>query len=182
MHVQFEFNQDDLVDASKRYVGRSKIVRSFQLKNLLATAFLTWLLIFLILYRTPVRAAILGLAAALLSAALYPVVGRREIERRLRKIVKEMFGDKKSFLCEVELRPDGVWVRQMDRQILLEWPSVAEIRDTADSVDIVPRDGSGVVVRNRAFSSPEQRLKFIELARAGIASANDSSTSEKQNV
>jgi hypothetical protein len=175
MHVQFEFTQDDLIDASKRLSARLKAVRSFQWNGLLATAFLAWLLFFVFLYRTPIQGAIIGLVAAGLTALFYPGSNRKAVDNRMRKISRELFGDANSFLCEVELRPDGVWVRAMDRQTLFEWPSVEEIKETSDSVDIFTREGSGVVVRNRAFASPEERLRFIELARAGVNSAHRAS-------
>lgn len=172
MRVQFEFTQDDLIDASKRFSARLKAVRSFQWNGLLATSFLAWLLFFVFLYRTPIQGAIIGLVAAGLTALFYPGSNRKAVDKRMRKISRELFGDANSFLCEVELRPDGVWVRAMDRQTLFEWPSVEEIKETPDSVDIFTREGSGVVVRNRAFASPEERLRFIELARAGANSTH----------
>ncbi len=177
MHVQFEFTQDDLIDVSKRVAARLKTVRAFHLKVRLATSLLTGLVIFLIAYRTPLKATFFGLVGALLAALLYPGSAKRGTDKQMRRIAKEIFGDVNSFLCEVELRPDGVWVRQMDHQILYEWPSVEEIRDSADSVEVLTRDGSGIVVRNRAFSSPEERLRFIELARAAIVPTNSPQTS-----
>ena len=145
MRVQFEFTQDDLIDASKRFSARLKAVRSFQWTGLLATSFLTWLLVFVFLYRTPVQGAIIGLMAAAISAALFPRSNRRTVEKRMRKVAREIFGDANSFLCEVELRPDGVWVRSMNRQTLFEWASEEEVKETSDSVDIFTREGSGVV-------------------------------------
>jgi hypothetical protein len=176
MHVEFEFTQADLIDASKRFSARVKVVRSFQWKNLIATAFLSWLLVFSFFYRTPVKGAILGLVAAVISALLYPGSNKRAIEKRMRKISREVFGESNSFLCEVELRPEGVWVRQMNRQVLHEWPSVVEIKETSDSVDIFTWDASGVVVRNRAFASLEERSRFIELARARLNSTHNAAT------
>jgi hypothetical protein len=173
MRVQFEFTQADLIDASKRFSARLKAVRSFQWTGLLATSFLTWLLVFVFLYRTPVQGAIIGLLAAAISAALFPGSNRRTVEKRMRKVSREIFGDTNSFLCEVELKPDGVWVRSMNRQTLFEWPSVEEIKETSDSVDIFTKEGSGVVVRNRAFTSPEERAEFIELARARLNSTHN---------
>jgi molybdate-binding protein len=45
-----------------------------------------------------------------------------------------------------------------------EWKLVEEMVSTGDSVDIFTRSG-GVIVRNRAFSSSEERQRFIEMAR-----------------
>ena len=73
------------------------------------------------------------------------------------------------YVCEVELRPEGLWLRQMDKQTIYEWKSLEAVEETADSVDIFSRDGGGAVVRNRAFSSETDRSKFIELLRSGLS-------------
>jgi hypothetical protein len=180
MQVQFEFTPDDLIDVHKRMLARSNAWRSAQMKGLLATAIMVWVVIFLMFYKAPVVGAITGLFAAGVSALLYPGMMRRALAKRVRAVFKETFGDAKFVLCEVELRPDGVWVRQMNLQVLHEWPSVTEIIDTSDSVDIFSRDGSAVVVRNKAFASPEQRLKFITLARAGLGSTHNAAVESPQ--
>ena len=173
MQVQFEVTPDDLIDVHKRMIMRSSAWRSAQLKGLVATTITVWLVIFLVCYKAPVVGAIIGLLAAGVSALLYPGMMRRTLAKRIRTVVAETFRDAKFVLCEVELRSDGVWVRQMNLQVLHEWPSVTEIIETSDSVDFFSRDGSCVVVRNKAFASPEERLKFITLARAGLGSTHN---------
>jgi hypothetical protein len=168
MRVKFEFTQDDLIDATNRCSKRLKVVRSFQWTNMLATAVLAWALVFLFFYNAPVKGLIVGFVAAAISAALFPIFNKRAIDKRIRQISREVFGDANSFLCEVELKPEGVWVRQMSRQVLHEWPSVVEIKETPDSVDIFTRDGLGVIVRNRAFATPDERSRFIELAKSSL--------------
>jgi YcxB-like protein len=182
MQVQFEFTQDDLIDAAQRFSARSKVVRAIQWKNLLYSAFLAWLLVFLFFYSSPVKGAILGLLAALVTAVLYPSSNRKALEKRMRKISREVLGDGNSFLCEVELRQDGVWVRQKNCQTLYEWPGIEEVQETSDSVDIFTTAGSGVVVRDRAFASPEERLRFIELARAALNSAPQAAPSSTSKL
>jgi hypothetical protein len=56
----------------------------------------------------------------------------------------------------------------MNRQIKYGWQAVEEIKETGDSVDIFTRDGGGVIVRNRAFQSNADRVKFVELANASL--------------
>jgi len=59
----------------------------------------------------------------------------------------------------------------MNKQIIHEWPSLEAVEETADSVDLFTRDGAGVVVRNRAFASGDERSKFIALARSHLIQA-----------
>ena len=167
MHVQFEFTQQDMIDTSKRFMARSEAARAWRLRGLLYTAALTWgavFLFFLFVVSSPVKGALLGLLAAIISGVLYPGSSQRGLENRLREFHQEKFGDTDAFICEVELTPIGVWVKQMNTQITHEWESVEEIEETADSVDIVTKLG-GVSVRDRAFSTAEERKKFIELAQ-----------------
>ena len=167
MHVQFEFTQEDLIDVSRRSLARSGAVRSWRLRGLLYTVAFSWGLVFLFFFllHEPMKGAIIGLIAAAVSGLLYPGSHRRAVEKRLRQLHREKFGGAGPFLCEVELTPVGVWVRQMNTQVTHEWESVERLEVTPDSVDIITRAGGGVVVRDRAFSSAEEREKFIELAR-----------------
>jgi len=164
MRVQFEFTRDDLIDASKRFSARSKVVRSWKWNGMFYAALMAWLLVFAFFYQTPFKGALIGLVAALVSALIYPAFHKRGTEQRLRKLHQEILGNENSFVCEVELTPDGFSVTQINRQIKYDWQTVAEIKETRDSVDIFTRDGGGVIVRNRAFQSAADRIRFVELA------------------
>lgn len=167
MHVRFEFTQEDMIDTSKRFIARSEAARAWHLKGLLYTAALTWgvvFLFFLLVMSSPGKGALLGLIAAIISGVLYPDSARRRLENRLRELHQERFGDTDTFICEVELTPIGVWVKQMNTQITHEWESVEAVEETDDTVDIFTKLG-GVSVRDSAFSTTEERKKFIELAQ-----------------
>jgi YcxB-like protein len=71
-------------------------------------------------------------------------------------------------VCEVELKPEGVWVRQMNTQIIYEWKIVEAVEEIDDAVAIFARGGGGVVIRNRAFKTDDQRSRFLELARSSV--------------
>jgi hypothetical protein len=173
MLVQFEFTLEDCVDASKRFLARSKAA-SWEWQGLAYSALFTWLLVFAVvtfLYGRPEIGAAIGVVLAALSAVLYPSSYEKTVERRLRKLHLEQFEAANTFLCEVELKDEGVQVRQMNRQVTYEWSSVEEIQETADSVDIFTRDGGGVVVRNRAFETAADRNEFLELAQTSLNAA-----------
>ena len=171
MHVQFEFTRDDLIDASRRFSARSKVVRSWKTNGMLWSAFLGWLLVFAFFYRTPVNGALIGLVAAAVCALIYPMFHERTVEKRLRKLHDEILGNETSLRCEIEINQDGFTVTQMNHRTQYEWPSVAEINETNDSVDIFTRGGGGVIVRNRAFGSAADRARFVELANTFLSQA-----------
>jgi hypothetical protein len=170
MQVQFSYTQEDMVDASMRFLARSKTIRSTRWQGLLWTAGLAWLLVFG-LFGASFKGALIGLLAASISALIYPGMHRRSVQRRLRKFCKEKFGDTTSFICEVELAPAGIRTQSQNTQSTSEWKNVEEIVVTEDSVDIFTRQGGGVVVRNRAFQSADERRAFIELAQNFVAEA-----------
>ncbi len=166
MYVKFEFTQEDLIDVSQRFSARSKVVRSWRWRRQLYNALFAGLLVFLLFLSSPLKGLILGLIAVGVTALIYPNLHKKEIEKRLRKLHRELLGDADSFICEIELTAVGVWLRQLNKQTTFEWESVEEIKETDSSVDILTRDGGGVVVRKRAFQSLDEQKQFIELAQS----------------
>ena len=163
MRVQFTYSQEDLVDASLRFFARSKSARLMRRKRTAWLALLAWLLVF-VLFRFSINGTIGGLVAALIVVITDPFIYNYELRKNLRNIVKERYGEENEFLCEVELLPEGLKGSGENIQRTIEWETIEEVVPTDDSVDIFGRK-DGVVVRNRAFSSAEERTRFIELAR-----------------
>lgn len=178
MRVQFDYTQTDMVDVSKRLLARSKAVRGWHWQGLFVTAIITWLLVFFFLLRTPFKGALIASLAALISALIYPGMQKKAMDKRLRKLYQERFGDQNDFVCEVELVPAGILITHVDGQITFEWGAVEEIVLTPDSVDIFTR-GGGVVIRNRAFHSVDERRGFLELAQNYVAQARHVQDPEK---
>jgi hypothetical protein len=159
-----------------RFLARSKTVRSARWQGLLWTTGFTWLLVFAF-FGASLKAGLIGLLAALISALIYPAMYRQSVQKRLRKLCKEKVEDTTSFICEVELKPTGLWTRSLDTQTTSEWKNVEELVVTEDSVDIFTRQGGGVVVRNKAFQSVDERQAFIELAQRFIAQSREAHNS-----
>ena len=170
MYVKFEFSQEDLVDATKRLVNHNNPARSKAWKSSLYSALSVGVIVFFFLRNKPTLGLLLGLVVGLI-ILIYPQLERSGIDRRLRRIVAELMQDPGPYVCEVEIRSEGIWVRQMNKQIIHEWPSLEAIEETSDSVDIFTRDGGGVIVRNRAFASEAERRQFIEIARSSLTAS-----------
>jgi hypothetical protein len=165
MRVKFEYNQDDLIDASKRFLARSKAVRAWRWQGLFLLAGIAWVATFAFFFRTPTTGVWVGLVIAALCVVLYPVFYESSLERRLSRIVKETHGDKKVFVCEVELTPDKLLTSTENTRTTIEWKDVNEILVTSDTIDIFAKYGGGVIVRDRAFNSVEEKQQFADLAR-----------------
>ena len=161
MRVQFNYTQEDLVDASLRFAARSKSLRLMRRKRTAWLAFLAWLLVF-ILTRYSVKGFISGMVAALIVVITDPWTYKYELRKNLRKVAKERYGEENEFVCEVELLPEGLKTSGETSgeniQGITGWETIDEVVSTDDSVDIFGRKG-GVIVRNRAFSSAEERAR-----------------------
>jgi hypothetical protein len=168
MYVQFEFTQSDLVDASKRLLDRDKGASAGVWKAAIYDGVVVGSIIFLALQNKPAIGLVVSLTAAGLTILLYPKLQKSGIDRRLHRIAGGLMAEPGPYMCEVELRPEGVWVRQMNKQIIYEWKCVESIEETDDDIAIFTRDGGGVVVRNRAFKLNGEYNRFLELARSRI--------------
>ena len=169
MHVQFEFTKEDLVDANKRFLGRCKAFKAVTWKSSVFSALAVAVMVFLVLQKSPILGLVFGLLAAVIIVFLYPRWHQNSLENRLSQVANEIMTSPSPYICEVEPRREGLWLRQMDKQIIYDWKSLEALEETADSVDIFSRDGGGVIVRNRAFSSESDRAKFVALIRASLA-------------
>lgn len=163
MRVKFTYSQEDLVGASMRFTARSQSIRLLRLKRRIWTSLLVWFVI-LALFRFSFKGVIGGLVAGLIAMAIDPMIYEYQLRKNLRKYCKERYGDENEFVCEVELLPAGLRTSSHDCQSNNEWETIEEVVSTSDSVDIFGRKG-GVIVRNRAFTTAEERQQFIDLAR-----------------
>ena len=166
MRVEFEFTQADMIDASKRCLARSKVARSWRRNDQIWVALLGWALVVAVFWNAPLKAAAFGLLGSVIFALIYPAFYRRWFDKRMGKYFKEKLGDNTALTCEVELTPAGYSTKQMNVEATYKWESVEEIFATEDDISIFGRDGSGVIVRSRAFTSPAQQQEFFDLANS----------------
>lgn len=163
-HVEFEATLDDVVDASKCLLARSKVARKLRWTGMLPTGLLTGILVFFLIPDSLSMKLIISTLGAIAAAALYPAFYERSSCKRLRKFCREQLGTDRPFKVEMQLLAQGVYIRQNATQIIYEWPSVEQVVETPDSIDIFVRNGGIVVVPKRAFKSTESEQEFIALA------------------
>jgi hypothetical protein len=178
MRVRFNYTQDDLADCSRRIMARSKVARSWRWHGIAGAGLLTGLIAFVPLYWVPRVGAVVGVLAAVFGALYAAVSHKQRVEGRLRRVFKEQFGDENDFVCEVEVAPSALLIKDRTTQITWEWKEVEEIVVTGDSVDIFTRSG-GVIVRNRAFKSPDEQKQFVALAQGYVDVARQAESPAK---
>jgi|SRR5215831_17450117 len=165
MKVQFVQSQEEIVDATMRFYARSKVVSEMQQNNVFWMALVAGLLLFA-LFRFSGKGLIGGMIAAMICILAGPWYYRYAQRKSVGKVLRESYGDENEFVCTVELLPEGLKTNSINIESIAPWETL-EVVTTSDSVDIFSRRG-GVVVRNRAFSSNEERDRFIDLVRSSI--------------
>jgi hypothetical protein len=178
MRIKFDTTIADHVDASERASARSGVARSWQVRgatnSALISGFGTGIIVFL-LFGKSIAAGIAGFIAALASAAITWHTYRNTVRRRLRNYFRELFGGRDSLPFEVELTESGIRTKQLSTQIIFEWANVEDVLENEDDIEFVMRDGGGVIVRKRAFTSTDEQQRFMEITRSYLNASRTSS-------
>jgi hypothetical protein len=174
MRVEFNYTIDDMVDVHMRVLKRSRAARAWRWRDLILSSLMTGVLLFAVIPEGITGKIIVGTIGLLLGAVLYPVLNEMTVKRRLRKWHEENIGSDKPLTCEVELNQSGIHTKSNGTRIIYAWENVTEIKETEGSVDIYSERGGLVVVRERAFTSPGDHQRFIELAKQFMELAHKS--------
>jgi hypothetical protein len=164
MKVKFEATFDDLVDVYIRSFKNSKGYDSAKKSGWIITSILVGVIVLALVPSTLGVKLIWGVIGSFLLALIYPYLHQRSLEKRTRKYCQNQMGTDGSFPVEIELSPQGVTYKQFKTQITYDWSAVQDIQVSNDRVDFIFENGSIATVRARAFETPEQQEKFIELA------------------
>jgi hypothetical protein len=169
--IQFVTNVDDLVDAYERYWRRAPAGRTQRRRGTIgvAASFAASVFVTAWVLGGVSRSLVVPLAgiALLLGAASWPLsryLYDSSLRRRLRRVLTQEAGERTSWLCEVELRDEGVWARGRGIESLYDWRELTWLEDDGDTIEFHFR-GSFVMVRARAFAGPSERETFLDAAR-----------------
>ncbi|MDT5120926.1 MAG: hypothetical protein QOC96_408 [Acidobacteriota bacterium] len=183
MRIKFESSREDHIYAYERMVARSNAARAWRRQAAIGTAVLTGLIlgifvgifIFIItggsIAASLLYAAIIALPSAIIALAFHPNI----IKRRLEIYYREKFGERTSFPVEIELTETGICTRQLDAQIIFEWPNIEDIKETEDRLEIYTRGGGGVFIKKNDFSSKDEYHQFMNVAQQYLNASRTSS-------
>lgn len=169
MKVKFDFTLDDLVEVSERASARSRVMRSLQSRGLIVVCLAGAVVAFFTVAGSTERRLFAAAVIAVVGALIYPFSMGRARQSQLRKYFREQFGGDGPYSCEVELTPACLVTLQAGTRAERAWSTVTAIHETADSVDFAFKGSGSLVVRNRAFGSPEERSAFVRIARTYAA-------------
>ena len=168
MKVRFEFTIDDLIDVGERSLSASRVVTKLRRTAVVVWALFAGVVFWAILPLSPTFRIAAAVGAAAGAALFYPGFRKKEVHRRLREVWRERLAGDGPFVCEVELDDAGVTTEQLGTKTSQPWRVVASVAEKPDSVEIATEKGGLVVVRDRAFASPEEKSRFLEFARARL--------------
>ena len=173
LHLQFETNLDELVDAHVRFQWGTPWARRQRLKlMLLWSAIFAASLGYICIqafrigpFKTAVTITGLAVLATVVFALAFLWLYNWSLPRSIRSSLAGQYGLSGSWTFEIELRPDGAWTRSRGLEMTFLWPQARGVEDL--DAGVLLRFQSGLIlVRTRAFASPDVRRAFVETARA----------------
>jgi hypothetical protein len=84
---------------------------------------------------------------------------------RIMELLRERVQGEGPFECVVTLDASGVTFKQIGMTITREWPAMKDVAEGKNGIELIGRDGSISLVRERAFGTPAARAEFIAYAR-----------------
>ncbi|HKQ03831.1 MAG TPA: YcxB family protein [Blastocatellia bacterium] len=171
MIVEFNATLDDLVDVTMRSLARSKLLRPWNWKGLLTTVLLAGLPWFAIMQGSLGRRLFVGVAVAIIAAAIYLLTYESTVEKRVRKLCLKLVGEDKPFRVEVELAEAGIRISQLKEQYTCDWGTIIEMEETEEAIYFYRREGGGFAVRKRGFGTMAEKEQFVEMAKRQVGAA-----------
>lgn len=179
MRIQSSFTLEELVESQERVLARSSVARSWQYDTAVMNAFVggvtAYILVVVVAGRSFIVGLILSIIAAIAGAALSWNWYRIKVRRQLHDYYREQLGEKDSFPIQLKFTESGIWAEQLGTQIKFEWSSVEEIEEIEDSIDFYMRNGGGIFVKKKDFSSLEEQKQFMDAAQQYLNKSRTSS-------
>jgi hypothetical protein len=166
--ARFEFTIDDLVDVGERTLSRSRVVGDLRRNATVGAAVIVAALVFLAVPGTLVLRLGVAVLFGFLAGVGHGPLRRHLVATRLRAYWRERLQGEGPFTCEVELTPQGVTVRQFSIVASTPWEQIAAISESEVGVEISGSRRGLVVVRARAFATPDERQRFVAYARSSL--------------
>ena len=154
-----------MADVARRSANRSKTIRDLRWHAAATWCFLLSLIVFFVISGSVIVRATFCIAFGLVLFFLMFRGGRSSPQAAYLKYFREQLGGDGPFLCEIEITPAGITATQNGVEMKRGWPSVKDIIDTSDGLEFHWRTGGTLVVRDRAFKTPDLRTAFLHTAR-----------------
>lgn len=166
LKVQFEFSARDLAEVASRSAARSRLIRQWRWQSEVLLIACLGVVVYAITPLGPGDSAIfaaLFCAIMLLIGRLFPRNARAD--GRFLKYYRDKLGGDGPFLCEVELTAESLTTRQLGVESRHPWSHIVSVRETAIGIEFIYSPMGELLVRERAFASPQARAEFLQFAQ-----------------
>ena len=178
IHIEYDATLDDLLDVSLRWVGQSRAAKRARYWTTFCGVALGGVLVYVMFgfYGSPMpeRLTLSGVGIAA-GSIYYLFTYRRRLRSRLRKHLREQMQSQPTICFAVELRDEGIWIKQGPTESLTDWSNLREVVDTGDAVELRMHNGQLVVIRNERFPTARDRSEFVKIANEFEAAGSSSS-------
>jgi hypothetical protein len=171
--IQFPFDLDDLADVSCRSVLETPVGRSFRRQEILWSG-VAGFVFFALLLSITVRpqtlgdcglVALMALPVGVVMAGFRAQTYESRCKSRVRRFLAQDWNPNNAHVCEIELRPDVMWLRQPHLEVTYRWQDFISGDDLPEGVELRFRGGYALA-RSRAFETREEQTRFLAEARA----------------
>jgi hypothetical protein len=165
LKVQFEFSAGDLAEVASRASDRSRVVQGWRWQGRMTWSVLIGLVVYAVTPGQPTGRAVFAALVCLLLIMVIPRLSRASNRKsQMLRYYREQLGGDGPFVCEVELSPAGLVTRQLGAETTHPWSHVASATEVSGGIEFIYRPMGALLVRDRAFQTPEVREQFLALA------------------
>lgn len=182
VRVRFEFSAADMADVARRSADRSRTIRDSRWQAAASWSAMLGLALFFALSGSFIARATFSIAFCVVLFFLFSRWRWSSPNATYLKYCREQLGGDGPFLCEVEIAPAGLTMRQIGIETKRPWSVVEEIVDTSDGLEFRCRIGGILVVRDRAFDTTELRSAFLRRAKEFLASSTERSPNQHRTA
>jgi hypothetical protein len=168
MKVQFEFSTDDLAQLTVRMSPPTRWYKEWRFDRNISFGILGCAALFVIAPGALLPRAAFSILFCVLTVLILHWWGSRHVDAARHRLYLRHYREKLGtgpFLCEVEISPSGVEVHQLGASVARTWSHVVKIESIADGIEFTFQPQSLLLVRNRAFASPDMKEKFLSSAQ-----------------
>jgi hypothetical protein len=173
MKAQFDFSLEELVEVTYKSYKRSSEVLKARLQSTVIWALLIGLLGYLTIPGSNPFKLLSGISTGVVMGIIQWISYPDSYKKRLTKLFLEEVNGTGPFRCVVSLDDHGLVVSQLDTIYTRHWKDIENIQETLEGIEIISKSGV-TLVRNRAFSSNEEKRLFKEKALHLMTSENRS--------
>ncbi|MBI2297401.1 MAG: YcxB family protein [Armatimonadetes bacterium] len=166
MRVEYDSTLEDHVGFLSRYWARSALTRRWAREGWRWRLCEIAVVVFLLVPGDLGSRFLVATVSVLVAATVVPAVWNPVVRRRRRAVCLELRGTDEPLVVALTLLPDCLQVSQPGVEYRFAWGDIEEIQVRPEAIDFYTGHGGFASVCTRAFGSPEEMERFVDLAKS----------------